>query len=80
MGFWCGNGFRSFSWPWLAGMGLFHLAGILIISFIIIKLLKNKKSNNDISYDNAIKILKERYALGEIDEVEYNQKLEKFKK
>jgi putative membrane protein len=52
--------------------------GILII-LLLIKLLQGKKINSS-SDDLAIKILRERFAKGEIDEEEFNKKMELLKK
>lgn len=53
---------------------------ILVIYFLIRLFDKNKSNSNTLSTkNNAIEILNERYARGEIDEEEYKNKLNNVK-
>ncbi|WP_443661654.1 SHOCT domain-containing protein [Clostridium sp.] len=59
--------------------GRFGFMGICIIIiaitiFVVYKLLKNNKIKDVGSRDNSLNILNERFARGEIEEEEYNNK------
>ena len=54
------------------------IIGVLII-LLLVRLLQGKKTSPN-SDDLAIKILRERFAKGEIDEEEFNKKMELLKK
>lgn len=58
------------------GGGLLGLILIAIILYFLIKYLNDNKNASDSfrKKDNAIDILNERYAKGEIDEEEYNRR------
>lgn len=51
----------------------------VLVVMLIVKLVQGNKTNT-IREDLSIKILKERLAKGEIDEEEYNRKIELLKK
>lgn len=51
----------------------------VLIVILIVKLIQGNKTNIT-KEDSSIKILKERLAKGEIDEEEYNRKMELLKK
>lgn len=53
------------------------VAGVIIVAKLITKSTGNTHIGNE--SNRAIEILKERYAKGEIDEDEYNNKLKKLK-
>lgn len=64
------------------GMWLMMFTPIIItvlVVMLIVKLVQGNKTNT-IQEDSSIKILKERLAKGEIDEEEYNRKIELLKK
>ncbi len=64
------------------GMWLIMFTPIIITVLIVIlifKLIQGNKTNIT-KEDSSIKILKERLAKGEIDEEEYNRKMELLKK
>ncbi|MGV8980636.1 SHOCT domain-containing protein [Clostridium sp.] len=57
--------------------GLFGFICIIIIAitvFVVYKLLKNNNVKDRGSRDNSLNILNERFARGEMDEEEYNDK------
>lgn len=62
--------------------GLFLLLVLVIIAvyFIIHHFTKSNSRNGSGSTDNALDILHERYARGEIDEEEYNRKKAELRK
>lgn len=64
----------------LFGSGIFRLISFIIIIAIAYFIIKQFINNKDRSHSfngesNAITILKERYAKGEIDEEEYKKRL-----
>jgi putative membrane protein len=63
-------------WSWLAWIVvlLFALAGIVIASIFVIRGLWNRGGRRPPRTDTALEILKERYARGEIDHDEYEQR------
>ncbi|MBV7275856.1 SHOCT domain-containing protein [Clostridium sp. PL3] len=83
MGYAFGNGFgNSFGngigstvnlW-WALGLGLLRV--LLVVGIIILVVRMFKRNNNSYSSNKAIEILKQRYAVGEINEEEYKKKLE----
>lgn len=62
---------------WL--MMLFPVIITILVIVLIVKLVQGKKPTV-MDEDFSIKILKERLAKGEIDEEEYNRKMELLKK
>jgi putative membrane protein len=68
------------------GNGMFEWGGILglilivVVAYFLVKYFNEHKNNSNTfrKNDNAIDILKERYAKGEIDEEEYRSKLNKL--
>ncbi|AJD32504.1 MULTISPECIES: SHOCT domain-containing protein [Clostridium] len=68
--FGCGFGRSAFTGGWSTWMivpMIFRLLIIIGIIYAVVKLFKNHMANNN----NAIKILNEKYATGEISEEEY---------
>jgi putative membrane protein len=66
-------GFGGFSGWWLVGMGmmvLFLLAIIVLIVWIMRSLFPRQVPSG---YDQALEILRRRYAAGEINAAEYEQ-------
>lgn len=76
-GYRCGFGPGTFApnaWPWILGsniLGLLIFAGVI---YFIIKLIAREKSASRINSSKALEILRQRFALGEISEEEYNHK------
>ena len=70
-----GNGFGSTVdlW-WVLGFGLLRV--LLVVGIIILVIRMFKRNNNSYSSSKAIEILKQRYAVGEINEEEYKKKME----
>ncbi|MEQ6377741.1 SHOCT domain-containing protein [Bacillaceae bacterium S4-13-56] len=62
------------NWWWIIGSNLVNLLLIAGIIFFIYKLVKGNRGQGK-SSDQAIEILKKRYASGEIDEEEYSRKI-----
>ncbi len=73
--------FDGFGFLW-GGMWLMMFTPVIVITLVIILIIKLFQGNktNTIQEDLAIKILKERLAKGEIDEEEYNRKMDLLKK
>ncbi len=70
------RGFGMFGWGGILGLVL-----VATVAYFLIKYLNDNKnvSNAFRKKDDAIDILKERYASGEISEEEYIRKLNKLK-
>ena len=63
------------------GMWFMMFTPIIIIVLVVILIVKLVQGNKTTTQeDSSIKILKERLAKGEIDEEEYNRKIELLKK
>ena len=67
-----GYGYNGITGGWI-GM-LIPLILIVVIVYAVIKLAGNNNTRNGRESDNALDILNERFAKGEINEEEYNQK------
>ncbi|WP_240924991.1 SHOCT domain-containing protein [Maribellus sediminis] len=67
-----GTGMNGMSW----GMGFGWLAGLAILVLIIWAVTKSVNSGNSVSTErkSALDILKERYARGEINKDEFEEK------
>ena len=54
------------------------IAGFLLVVWAVVRVLRrvNLRSDDGVSQDPAIRILKERYAHGEIDREEYLQRMQ----
>lgn len=66
-----GGGFGIFGILWLVMWLLIIVGGIFLVVYIIRKSSDNQHKN---SSNYAMKILQERFARGEIDELEYKEK------
>ncbi|MEK6938955.1 MAG: SHOCT domain-containing protein [Nanoarchaeota archaeon] len=71
-----GLGYGTGGWSGMIFMGLFWIAVIAAIIWLVIKLSQGQLSGNK----TAEEILKERYARGELSEKEYDQKLREVRK
>ena len=73
--------FDGLGFVW-GGMWLMMFSPIIVTVLVIILIVKLFQGNktNSFQEDLSIKILKERLAKGEIDEEEYNRKMELLKK
>ena len=61
---------HSMGWWWLIG-----LVFMVIIVWVVLKVLnQNKNSNTRVDNKSALDILKERYARGEIDKQEFEER------
>ena len=68
-----GYGMMGYGWGWLMMIGLVTLT--ILGSAALVHYLRNSgKQNYQIANSNALKILNERYAKGEIAEEEYRSK------
>ncbi|MFL0245387.1 SHOCT domain-containing protein [Candidatus Clostridium stratigraminis] len=69
-----GYGYGYNMMPWIGFFCLIALVLIIIIAMVVYKITLGRKDNtkNYIS-NNALEILKQRYAKGEIDEEEYRK-------
>jgi putative membrane protein len=69
------NGFEGHGWG--MGMGWWWIIGIIVLIAIIWSITKGLNRNNNVSQESgksALDILKERYALGEIDKKEFEER------
>ncbi|WP_051531285.1 SHOCT domain-containing protein [Clostridiisalibacter paucivorans] len=66
---------RGIGWTWMLGFGILRLLIIGGIILLIVKMI-NKNRHGSIKHNNeSIEILKERYAMGDISEEEYERKM-----
>lgn len=73
-----GYGMMGYGWGWFMMIGVVVLTVLGIVSLINYLQLSSRTSCH--SNSNALNILNERYARGEITEEEYNQKKSQLKK
>ncbi|MBB6215433.1 putative membrane protein [Anaerosolibacter carboniphilus] len=74
MGHMFGYGYpNNVDWWWMIGFGLLRTVLIIGIIVWIVKTIHKEKYRGTSS--NAISVLRERFAAGEIDEDEYKKKL-----
>jgi putative membrane protein len=73
-----GYGMMGYGWGWFMMIGVVVLTVLGIVA--LINYLQPSSKTNSHSNNNALNILDERYAKGEITEEEYNQKKLKLKK
>ncbi|MCL6446168.1 MAG: SHOCT domain-containing protein [Alicyclobacillus sp.] len=68
-------GFGVMSLYWIFSV-LILIAGILLVIWAIVRVIRRGATGqNDKEHDYAVRLLKERYARGEIDRDEYLQRL-----
>ncbi|MTI48528.1 SHOCT domain-containing protein [Sporosalibacterium faouarense] len=67
------------AWWWMLGIGLVKVLVFVGIIILVYKLVKKTKSSN-ITSNNAASIVRERFALGEINEEEYRARMKLLKK
>ncbi|MFT9495283.1 SHOCT domain-containing protein [Anaerosolibacter sp.] len=73
-GFW-GFGYGSGNWIWMGAFSLLRFLVVVALVVWIIKLLSKRSGKHfHFSNSNALDILQERYAKGEISEEDYIQK------
>ncbi|MDP4091169.1 MAG: SHOCT domain-containing protein [Bacillota bacterium] len=66
--------------PW-GGLLCFLVVALLVVAVVIYKVIKEGRNNNrSASNGNALEILKERYARGEIDEEQYTRMRDRIEK
>lgn len=78
MGHMFGYGYpTSINWWWMIGFSILRLLILVGIVFLIIRITNKGRRDREIhnTSDKAIEILKEKYALGEISEEEYQRKI-----
>lgn len=72
------NRFGEHGWGMGFGMGLWWIVGIILIVIIVWVVIKmtsqTNHSNNQQGNKSALDILKERYARGEIDKKEFEER------
>ncbi|MGB4661202.1 MAG: SHOCT domain-containing protein, partial [Mobilitalea sp.] len=68
----------GYGWGWFMMIGVVVLTVLGIVA--LINYLQLSSKTNERSNNNALNILNERYASGEITEEEYNQKKSQLKK
>ncbi|WP_312652503.1 SHOCT domain-containing protein [Aminipila sp.] len=73
-----GYGMMGYGWGWFMMIGVVVLTVLGIVA--LINYLQLSSKTNERSNNNALNILNERYASGEITEEEYNQKKSQLKK
>jgi len=73
-----GYGMMGYGWGWFMMIGVVVLTVVGIVA--LINYLQLTSKTNERSNNNALNILNERYASGEITEEEYNQKKSQLKK
>jgi len=73
-----GYGMMGYGWGWFMMIGVVVLTVLGIVA--LINYLQLSSKTNGHSNNNALNILNERYARGEITEEEYNQKKSQLKK
>ncbi len=73
-----GYGMMGYGWGWFMMIGVVVLTVLGIVT--LINYLQLSSKTNERSNNNALNILNERYASGEITEEEYNQKKSQLKK
>lgn len=73
-----GYGMMGYGWGWFMMIGVVVLTVLGIVALINYLQISSKISGRSIN--NALNILNERYARGEITEEEYNQKKTQLKK
>lgn len=71
---WNGYGYNSGDWVWMFLMMVLFLVGIVLVLRFL-----SQGGRKDSHEDSALEILKKRYAKGEIDKKEYQEKLKELK-
>lgn len=81
----CGYLFSNFglnnpnAWWWMLGVGLVHILVVVGVIILIVKLISKMKYTNSTT-NKSVSILKQKFALGEINEEEYKNKINVLKK
>lgn len=81
---WYNNGYG----PWMAGGGFIMMFGFMLIVGLVLFMLFRRNGINCCGHhdnghsgkNNALETLRERYAKGEIDSTEFNQKRQDLEK
>lgn len=68
-GGWFGMGGLGSGWAWLIGIGVLLI--VIAVTYLIVR--KNRSVRGTLDFD-ALEILKNKFALGEITEEEYNNR------
>lgn len=74
-----GNGYGNmmdsygYNMIWGGSFGLISMLLLIVIAFVIYKYAAQGRLIRNINNDDALEILKQRYARGEIDEEQYNR-------
>jgi putative membrane protein len=71
------DGFGGHGWGMGWGMGWWWIIGLIIVVVIVWMVVRGMNQNNSVSHSHgksALDILKERYARGEIDKQEFEER------
>lgn len=71
------HGYGGHGWGMGFGMGWWWIIGIIIIvaiAWIVVKAMKKNTGSTNVPGKSALDILKERYAKGEIDKHEFEER------
>jgi len=65
------------NWMWGVGILIIRILALVGLFLIIMKIINKNRGTNE--SNKPLEILKEKYAKGEMDEAEYNYKVNKLK-